>query len=130
MKRKISHIWDEGGFTLVEVLVVLVILAIMAAVSIPSMKGFIDDAKMKSHLTNARSAYVACQAAASELAIRTSNPDAEEVVTLAMELIGSELNGDDFTVELSGIKVIRITYFPKDSEAITITADGDVTYDK
>lgn len=54
------------GFTLVEVIVILVILAILAAVLIPSLTTYIDKAKEKSIAANARGAYVAAQAIASE----------------------------------------------------------------
>ena len=55
MKRK------NKGFTLVEVIVILVILAILAAVLIPSMSTYIDKAREKQIIANARSAYVAAQ---------------------------------------------------------------------
>ena len=54
------------GFTLVEVIVILVILAILAAVLIPSLTTYIDKAREKSITANARGAYVAAQAVASE----------------------------------------------------------------
>lgn len=43
-----------GGFTLVEVLVVMVILAILAAVTIPTFTGYIDKAKEEVYLSEAR----------------------------------------------------------------------------
>ena len=130
MEQKKNIIGGDEGFTLVETLAVLVILAIMAAISIPTMKGFIDDAKVKSHLTQARSAYVACQAAASELAAGSGEPTEQQVIAIAEKLMGDELGNDKFTVELSGFKVVKITYVPEGSKEITISADGNVTYEK
>ena len=57
---------SKKGFTLVEVIVVLVILAILAALLIPSMTKWIDKAKDKSILVEARSALLAAQTIASE----------------------------------------------------------------
>lgn len=57
---------NQKGFTLVEIIVVLVILAVLAAASIPTMLGFVEDSKGKAEIANARAAYVACQAVATE----------------------------------------------------------------
>jgi len=56
----------EQGFTLVEIIVVLVILAILAAFTIPTMLGFVEDAKGKAYIAEAREVYVAAQAVTTE----------------------------------------------------------------
>lgn len=67
MKRKerIRKV-NEKGFTLVEILVVLVILAILAAALVPALIGFVDEAKGKAYVQEARTAYVAVQAKVTE----------------------------------------------------------------
>ena len=56
----------EGGFTLVELIVVLVILAILAALLIPALTGYIDKAKDKSIIAETRQCVMAAQTLADE----------------------------------------------------------------
>ena len=53
---------NNKGFTLVELIVVLVILAILAAILVPALLGYIDQARNKQSLLNARSVMTAAQA--------------------------------------------------------------------
>jgi len=50
---------SKKGFTLVEIIVVLVIIAILAAAAIPTMLGFVDDARGKAVIAEARAIQVA-----------------------------------------------------------------------
>lgn len=118
----------QEGFTLIEILVVLVILAIMAAISIPSMTGFIDDARKKSATAEARAVYVAAQAAVTECYANDKPPDdlKEQIVSLVgdsrikEENIGEIILNDDYT------QVIRIEYLPPGNKGKIIidTTDG------
>lgn len=58
---------DKRGFTLVEVIVVLVILAILAAILIPSMVGWIDEANSKQVNIEIRQVAVAAKTAYAEV---------------------------------------------------------------
>ena len=57
---------NKKGFTLVEIIVVLVILAILAAASIPTMLGFVNDARQKAHIADARALMMAAQMVVTE----------------------------------------------------------------
>ncbi|MDO4566384.1 MAG: prepilin-type N-terminal cleavage/methylation domain-containing protein [Oscillospiraceae bacterium] len=57
---------SKGGFTLVEVIVVLVVLSILAAILVPSMTGWIDEARKRQYIADARLVYLAAQSAVSE----------------------------------------------------------------
>lgn len=70
-----KRILTEKGFTLVEIIVALVVLAILAAFAIPTMLGFIGDAKGKAYIAEAREVYVAAQAVATEYSGTTDMTD-------------------------------------------------------
>ena len=64
---------DCRGFTLVEIIVVLVILAILAAFTIPAMLGFVEDARGKAYIVEAREIYEAMQSALTEIGTTVPN---------------------------------------------------------
>lgn len=59
--RMAEKIREQKGFTLIELIVVLVIMAVLAAITVPSMIGWIDRAKEKQILIQARNVYMAAQ---------------------------------------------------------------------
>ena len=67
---------NNKGFTLVELIVVLVILAILAAILVPALLGYIDSARNKQTLLNARSAMTAAQAELSAIYGSKAEPSA------------------------------------------------------
>lgn len=65
-KKATAKKTDNKGFTLVEIIVVLVILTILMAALVPSMIGFVNEARGKAYVTEARSAYIALQSKVTE----------------------------------------------------------------
>ncbi len=69
------------GFTLVELIVVLLIIAMLAALAVPLMLGFIDDAHKKQVIARGQTALAATQASLSDIYTSNDNeftPDKRE----------------------------------------------------
>ena len=59
---------SKKGFTLVEIIVVLVILAILAAIAVPSVLGYVEEAKKEKYIAEAKSIYTVIQVEEARLA--------------------------------------------------------------
>jgi len=90
----------KDGFTLVELIVVLVVLAILAAFTIPAMLGYIDDAREKSGLAEARTALIAVQATTDSL-IGPKDAAARKIAFA---------NGDNSIAKAFGGEITNIKY--------------------
>jgi prepilin-type N-terminal cleavage/methylation domain-containing protein len=74
VKNLLNKKESNKGFTLVELIVVLVILAILAAILVPALLGYIDRAREKQYVLNAKSWLTATQAEFSSLYGEGKNP--------------------------------------------------------
>lgn len=98
---------NQKGFTLVELIVVLVILAILAAFTIPAMLGFVNDARGKASIAQAREIYVAAQSAATDQAATKANgiladgTDNAPILDQIDKLIGNDIANVKTNVTIS-----------------------------
>ena len=139
---------EQKGFTLVEMIVVLVIIAILAAVTIPALLKYIDKAKDKQLVINARTAYLAAETAASEAYAAGYNDDGSFVFTQDVKTVTAPATLTDKekvqnnATDLTGItaqykctvttnskwKINKVVFESKDSKGTVVkTAELDVT---
>ena len=89
---------NNKGFTLVELIVVLVILAILVAILVPALLGYIDRAREKQYVLNAKSALTAAQAQLTSI-----DAKAQPSLTSADNTViknTADVPGDTFTIYL------------------------------
>ena len=99
---------DNKGFTLVELIVVLVILAILAAILVPALLGYIDEAKQKQIVLNGKSVYTAAQSVASELYAKDKDIDSTNTFKKATAFDKTDSSSDKI------IKVADVNSFGSD----------------
>lgn len=119
MKKLSALRKSKKGFTLVEIIVVLVILAILAAIAIPTMSGYIDDAKEKQILAEASSVLTAVKTEA-------ISEYGKDGAVLYSDIEVADLNKWIGSAYVTA--VVDTTSTNADGEvAITVTTKGEIT---
>lgn len=93
--KKLQKKSNKKGFTLVEIIVVLVILAILAAIAVPSVLGYVNEAKDERYIQEAR--YEALNDTADHYADIADK--AEEMTGLKKDSISITKSGDVYTIK-------------------------------
>ncbi|MGI6501339.1 MAG: prepilin-type N-terminal cleavage/methylation domain-containing protein [Anaerostipes sp.] len=97
----------KKGFTLVELIVVLLILGILIALLIPALTGYMEKAKKKNILVEARQSVEAAQTLYSESYGLKNTPSIDEIKKLA------EVDGILSNIEVSSGHLLHLTYANK-----------------
>lgn len=135
---------NKKGFTLVEIIVVLVIIAVLAAAAIPTMIGFVEDSKGKAEIANARAAYIASQAIATEeyatngsVTFKTNGykigdaPGTDNVQKKLNQMLDVDLKDAKVTPSVTDGKVTKVIYIDKNGKyQVTIEQDKAAQVEK
>lgn len=117
---------SRKGFTLVEIIVVLVILAILAAFTIPAMLGFVQDARKKAYLAEAREVYVAAQSTVTELNA-TNSANTNTIAENGLKAWTKNYSGtDQYASKMQSYLKTDVSNGAKITGA-TVDANGNVT---
>ena len=115
------------GFTLVEIIVVLVILAILAAAMIPALTGYIDKARTRTAIAEARNVLTAAQTLASEEygLHGTSNLTADWGSSKSTAILGlADVTGDNKSVKSITFDKAKIKTLTYDTPDYTVVYDS------
>jgi len=97
----------KSGFTLIELMVVILIVGILAAVSVPLMRGRIEDAKWSEAAASAGTVRVAVRTYAAERGVSRAKSELDGALVsanlsklgfFAGDLTGSYFSATDYTI--------------------------------
>ena len=121
---------DKKGFTLVEMIVVIVIIGILLAILVPGMFKYIDKAKDKQILVNARTAQLNLETAVREL----YGKNQVSIGDIKTVIIAEDYVYDGTNAKLTitkGDKNVEVTILPIPTggtlKAISMEDDGKIT---
>lgn len=117
--KKLQKKSNKKGFTLVEIIVVLVILSILAAIAVPSVLGYVNEAKEERYIQEAHSIYVVIQTeeAKSEALGETTPTYGEGTVATADKAYeGTGICKKAF--DMTKLQVVKIAPTTKDNKKV------------
>jgi len=134
VRERLTQGAGRGGFTLVELMIVVVIVALLALAAAATLKGQVQAARMSEGITGAgviRTAMRIYRAAHSGVYPTLSNVDGNglrEILIVGDELEGKFFGPEDYTVSSSADSyTIRVTLSDDDSLWYEIDEEGNVS---
>lgn len=112
--KKLQKKSNKKGFTLVEIIVVLVILAILAAIAVPSVLGYVNEAKDEKYIQEAHSIYTVIQ-----------TEEAKYKATENVDDLTKFSYGEHATTKEKSTGVVQKAWDMTDIEVLKITRTGD-----
>ncbi len=118
---------SDKGFTLVELLVILIILAILSALLVPTLMGYIDEARAKKYLPNAKTALEAAQSMFSRQYGLNDHPTAgDTVVPDPLDTSTSGNKDQDITNTQFAADVLKLAGLPDESPYLFMVGVGSI----
>ncbi len=110
---------NKKAFTLIELIVVIAIIGVLIAILVPTMTGFVNDARVATANANARTIYSVAQAQATfnqtttgtAVADGTYNESSTDAFSTAVRSqVGDLATGATYTITVAGGAVTAVTY--------------------
>lgn len=114
----------KGGFTLVELIVVLVILAILAAILVPTLLGYINKAQEEKNYSTAQTVRVAAQAVYDDEVGHGTAITKGDTITK-----DDQTKSGQFVTDLAGVDTSKVTDYSFEVDDKGQIISGTVTID-
>ena len=122
IRERLERGREEGGFTLIELMVVVLIIAILIAIAIPTFLGARRRAQDKQAQSNLRNALTAEKAFYVDNQAYAADDDATELA--ALQGIESALTWDSVTAATRGVDVVSPALGGANSQVVVLQSNS------